>query len=332
MYYNWAVNIKNMIHLLDNSAQQVDWIVMEREDCSPCNIGATLLSPIHLNNKNYNKNPIIHSTIRTWKQIKQNLKLRNLSLLIPIVNNPLFKPSIIDKSFIQWERMGIKMLGDLYELGKLLSFQQLQLKYNLKNNQYFKYLQIRDYLKKYTKDYHNMPTDLLDEAMKTKAESANLISYLYNIILNIEIPTTDGIRRDWEQELAINISKESWDNHLLQVHKCSINVRHTLIQFKTLHRLYYSKTKINKLFPNVSPICDKCLCQEATIAHSFVFCTKIQKFWNEIFDIFTKLIKIKLVPKPEWIIFGISEGNPELNVFQKNLLNYGLIMGKKAHT
>lgn len=176
MYYNWAVNIKNMIHLLDNSAQQVDWIVMEREACSPCNIGATLLSPIYLNNKNYNKNPIIHSTIRTWKHIKQNLKLRNLSLLIPIVNNPSFKPSIIDKSFIQWERMGIKTLGDLYELGKLLSFQQLQLKYNLKYNQYFKYLQICDYLKKYTKDYHNMPTDLLDEAMKTKAEPANLIS------------------------------------------------------------------------------------------------------------------------------------------------------------
>lgn len=83
----------------------------------------------------------------------------------------------------------------------------------MKNNQYFKYLQIRDYLKKYTKDYYNMPPDLLDEAMKIKAESANLISYLYNIILNIEIPTTDNIRRDWEQELAIKISKESWDKH-----------------------------------------------------------------------------------------------------------------------
>lgn len=103
MYYNWAVNIKNMIHLLDNSAQQVDWIIMEREDCAPGNTGATLLSPTNLNNKHYNKNPMIHNTIRTWKQIKQNLKLRNLSLLMPIAKNPSFKPSIIDKSFTQWE-------------------------------------------------------------------------------------------------------------------------------------------------------------------------------------------------------------------------------------
>lgn len=46
-------------------------------------------------------------------------------------------------------------------------------------------------------------------------------------------------------------------------------IYHSLIQFKILHRLYYSKSKLNKIVPNVSPICDKCLLQEATITLSF---------------------------------------------------------------
>ena len=126
--------------------------------------------------------------------------------------------------------------------------------------------------------------------MNRKAESSNLISYLYNIILNIETPTTETIRRDWEQELLIKIPNDRWEKNLLYVNKCSINVRHNLIQLKILHRLYYSKTRLNKIFPNVSPICDKCLTQNATIAHSFVSCIKLYTFWNEIFGIFYKTI------------------------------------------
>ena len=68
------------------------------------------------------------------------------------------------------------MIGDMYEMGKLLSFQQLQLKYNLKSNQYFKYLQIQDYLKKYIQGYQTLTSDLLEEGMNRKAESSNLIS------------------------------------------------------------------------------------------------------------------------------------------------------------
>ena len=126
------MNIKNIIYSLDSSAQHVDWKIMEKEDCSPYNIGAIFLSPIKLNNIIYKKNPVIHSIIQIWKQIKLTLKLRKLSLLSPITNNPSFKPSIIDKTFIHWERLGIKTIGDMYDMGKLLSFQQLQLKYNLK--------------------------------------------------------------------------------------------------------------------------------------------------------------------------------------------------------
>lgn len=169
LYYYWAANIKNLIHWLDNSCQQVDWLVIKREDCSPFNIGAILLSPIKLKNTIYKKNPIIHSTLRIWRQVKFTLKLRNLSLLTPIANNPLFKPSIIDKMFIHWKRLGIKKVGDLYEMGNLLSLQKLQSKCSLKGHQYFRYLQIRDYLKTYTHEYQTLLPGILDKVINRNA-------------------------------------------------------------------------------------------------------------------------------------------------------------------
>lgn len=107
LYYYWAVHIKNVIYWLDSPSQQMEWIRMEKEDCSPYDLGAILFSMIKLNNTLYKKNPILFNIIRIWKLIKLTLKLRNLSALTPIVNNPVFKPSLMDKTYRQWERLGI---------------------------------------------------------------------------------------------------------------------------------------------------------------------------------------------------------------------------------
>lgn len=79
------------------------------------------------------------------------LKLDNLSLLLPIVNNPSFKP-VLDKGFVQWKNYGIKKAGHLYRKGFFLSFQELQQNYGLHSNNFFRYLQLRDYVKSHTQE------------------------------------------------------------------------------------------------------------------------------------------------------------------------------------
>lgn len=224
---------------MDDTCQQENWLKMEREDCLSFNLGTILLSPINLKKSLYEKNLMIHITLRIWKQLKSTLKLRNLSLFLPIANNPSFKSSTSDKAFAQWESLGIKKLGDPYEIGTLLSFQELQSKYNLKGSQYFRYLQIWDYMKIHTQDCHSMGPDILDERMNRKSGSNKLISYLYNTLLNVHIPLLEIIRWAWEDKSGL-ISKDSWEKSLLYIHYCSLNVRHSLMQFKILHRLRYS--------------------------------------------------------------------------------------------
>ena len=63
-----------------------------------------------------------------------------------------------------------------------------------------------------------------------------------------------------------------WTSALSCIHKCSINSRHRLIQFKVIHRFHYCKAMLHRFYPSVSPVCDKCNLIDATLLHSFWKC------------------------------------------------------------
>ena len=68
-----------------------------------------------------------------------------MPLSAPIDQNHSFPPSLQDLAFNIWETKGIKYFGDVYIDGTFASFTQLKQKYNLNNNQFFRYLQVRNF-------------------------------------------------------------------------------------------------------------------------------------------------------------------------------------------
>lgn len=47
--------------------------------------------------------------------------------------------------------------------------------------------------------------------------------------------------------------------NIKNVHRSSINAMHTLIQFKVVHRLHFSPTRLHEISKDTSPLCEKCL-------------------------------------------------------------------------
>lgn len=93
------------------------------------------------------------------------------------------------------------------------------------------------------------------------------VSYFYSILLRHEVVDEAKIKQAREIELGLEIDSDSWEEGLENIHTCSINVRHNLIQFKTLHRLYLSKVKLHSIFPEVSPFCNRCKVAEGSLTH-----------------------------------------------------------------
>ena len=82
-------------------------------------------------------------------------------------------------------------------------------------------------------------------------------------------PAHTGVR--WKSELGRKLSDEWWQRALDMVNSTSSCARLTLIQFKVLHRIHFSKAK---LF-NTSYTCDRCSLSSASHTH-VCFLSKIK--------------------------------------------------------
>ncbi len=82
--------------------------------------------------------------------------------------------------------------------------------------------------------------------------SAHLISKFAGLFESCVTASNGRFKVAWEDELGAELSDETWDRCLTVVRSCSVNSRHQLIQFKVIHRLHYTKTKLHKMFSSVS--------------------------------------------------------------------------------
>lgn len=133
----------------------------------------------------------------------------------------------------------------------------------------------------------------------------------------------------WEEDLGIQIGDFEWKECLRRIRYCSVNVRHQLIQFKVMHRLHFSKTKLHRIYPNISPLCDRCKSAEGSLAHLFWTCPNLYNFWREIFQWFSEMYNCEIKPDPIVALFGYSLSLPNQSLSLQNTLMYGVIIAKR---
>lgn len=110
-------------------------------------------------------------------------------------------------------------------------------------------------------------------------------------------PTSSNhVSEAWTRDPGVEISVDLRDRALRGITSCSINARLQLIQFKVVHRLHYSKTRLNRLFPSISPLCDKCKVSNGTLGHLLFFCPLLENFWSESFQLYSTVYKKTIIP------------------------------------
>ena len=112
-----------------------------------------LLSRVQPSPKLLNNHFVIKNSVKILNQIRKHFALPGVSVYTPIAYNRLFKPGITDCVFSDWRRMGLRCIGDLYIDRKLASFAQLQAKFQLPQAHFFRYLQIRDFVREHIPEF-----------------------------------------------------------------------------------------------------------------------------------------------------------------------------------
>lgn len=177
---------------------------------------------------------------------------------------------------------------------------------------------------------YRLKKNALFESLLGPPEAKHLISELVSYFSSTLDSSTIKMKQAWEGELDIEINDETWDEVLTNIKSCSINARLQLIQYKVVHRVHYSKTRLSKIFPNLSPLCNRCNAAEGTLTHLFWSCLKIHNFWSLIFQWFSSVFNIILTPDPDTALLGHSNMLRNLDCNVRTALSLCMIIAKRC--
>lgn len=141
LLFYWSAHIHKCIFWCQSP--DLLWCRLEAQSLSSSSLPAILASSLPLNPSNFTNNPVVLSTFKIWFQFGRHFKFLATSTLIPITNNHLFPPSLIDSTFMIWQSRGIKCFRDLYKDGIFSTFSDLMSDFNLPAIHLFRYFQLR---------------------------------------------------------------------------------------------------------------------------------------------------------------------------------------------
>lgn len=203
----------------------------------------------------------------------------------------------IDKSPFFWKlwvRKGILILGDLYERGILKSFQDLKAQYLLPQSQFWKYLQLRHLLLQIFESPSTPPPTVscLTYIRKVFGGGHEASKY-YSVLLIGTDKGLPSLRSAWETDLSTSFTDQEWTMILQNSKKLSRELRTRLIQFKLLHRIYWSPQRLYRANIIQAPECWRCLSRVGTLTHMIWNCPKIQNFWTGVYEFIKSVIHVQ---------------------------------------
>lgn len=196
----------------------------------------------------YTSNPIVIATLKIWAQIRRYFKWYTLPQSTPTCNNQLFPPARIDQRFMSLPREGLIFLKDLFVDGSFASFAQLWALFGLANSDCF--LDIFKW---------GILQGLADHILLANTTTEGHVSFLYHLLVPTDESTIEKIKVDWANELLVTLSDQFWSKALENIKLSSSCIQLNLIQFKVLHRVHYSRSKLSKIYPDmVKDKCNRC--------------------------------------------------------------------------
>ena len=312
-FYYWAANIRALLYWMDN-AEDPDtpkWVISENSSCNFTSLSALLCSklPWEKSVSYYNSNPIVIQSVRIWNQFRRTFGFTDASLHAPVATNHIFAPSISDGIFNIWSKNGILSIRRLYIDNKSASFEQLVKKFNIPRTHSFRYLQLRSFVASISNCFPtHPPTSLLDLIFKMDTDSRQIIGRIYKLLILHNPAIKENSKSRWEGGLNEQIPEEIWNRIIYRIHSSSICQRHSVVQFKVVYRLYWSKVRLAKIRPDVQPTCDRCKQDPANLLHMFWTCPRLNQFWQSIFNTLSEILETPLDCSPYAALFGSLSG------------------------
>ena len=204
-------------------------------------------------------------------------------------------------------------------------------RYNIPQSHLFCYFQVRHFARSYNSNFPYSPPDsAYEKILNTQPKAKGFISQIYQIINSLTDTNIGKIKADWEKELGMDIPDSFWKQALIRVNKSSSCARLNLIQFKVLHRLHYSNSKLSKMYSTVADSCNRCHNSPADLTHMFWSCPHLTTYWNKVLKVLADSLSLNLTPNAWMCIFGVQgDGDKTLINKHKNIIAFSTLLARR---
>lgn len=249
--------------------------------------------------------------MRIWTIIQKNLDIsRSVSRATKIAKNPDFTPCTLDSGFEKWADDRLIFIAQLFKGQTMKSFEQLKQEFNLTNKDFYKYLQLRHYLRTH-KEWEKLTQE------PSKIETLFMLCSKYNalvkkgLISNLDKALQDefsmnnmAVKEKWELEANIIIRDIDWEETFQSGHKLTNSPTWREFEWKVKMR-YFNTPSITSKYSNTSDLCWRNCGKVGDFTHIFWDCPKLLDFWKSIQWELGEVLGINLPLDPSTYILGI---------------------------
>ena len=101
--------------------------------------------------------------------------------------------------------------------------------------------------------------------------------------------------------------------------------RGKFIQYKILHRYYYTPTRLNKMGLIKDSVCWKCKTEQGTYMHALWECSMVSPLWDNVLEYMGGWLECELPRMPRLCLLGDKTMVPQLSKFAFRVLINGLV-------
>ena len=278
---------------------------------------------VKLANESFNLPKFYNQVFNCWFNLNEEPNSANEVLQEYICLNKFIEINnkmVLDEEFIRPKTLKI---GDIVKNnGRFLTHEEFQRKFNRRIN-WLKLHSVTLAIPNKWRQILNMNTSFENiEICETRITMLNNVSskkcYWSLVKKVITKPTCIN---SWDAKGFV-FNDETWKKLFLLPKFTTYNIKITMLQYKILHRIYASKSKVSKFVPEISGKCEYCNI-EKNIVHTFYECEEIKTFWQNFKTWFNHITNINLELRIDDIIFGIHRTIPFNTV-----INFCILIGK----